>query len=348
MKHASSLFTALAFSLSVFLVFSGCLEARGNSAEESKLLMGTTINIKVPLVPGLDEDRAKGAIDKAFGEIERVESVFSVYRNRSEASRINSLKAGQKLAVSAEMFHLIQACVRYSEITEGAFDITVKPLMDLWNNCKREGRLPSRTELNSALEKVGWRQIVLDKNKKTVSFRREGMALDFGGVAKGYASDRAARVLKMSGIRSAVIDCGGDVFCLGRSSKWHPWTVGIRHPREKGKLISEIPVENEAVDTSGDYENYFILEGKRYSHIIDPRSGYPVGDTTASATVIAKDATSADALATGLCVLGKSGMKIIDSDPDLGAIIIEKTGVGGLSVNLSNSLKEKVHVEKIQ
>ena len=346
MKRVPSLFAGLTLCLSAFLIFSGYLEARGNSAEESRLLMGTTINIKVPLVPGLDEDMAKGAIDKAFAEIERVENVFSVYRDRSEASRINSLKDGQKLAVSSEMFFFLERCIRYSEITNGAFDITVKPLVDLWNNCKKEGGVPSRTELDTTLGKVGWRQIALDKTKKTVSFRKGGMAVDFGGVAKGYASDRAACVLKMSGIKSAVIDCGGDVFCLGRSSKWHPWTVGIRHPREKGRLISEVPVENAAVDTSGDYENYFILEGKRYSHIIDPRSGYPVGDTTVSATVIAKDAATADALATGLCVLGIKGMNIIDSDPDLGAIIIEKTD-SGLSVNLSNSLKEKVHVEEI-
>ena len=347
MKRASVLFSALAFSLSAFLISSGLLEARGNSVEGSRILMGTTVNIKVPLVPGLDEDKARSAMDKAFAEIERVESVFSVYRSKSEAFKINSLKASQKLAVSAEMFYLLERCVRYSELTDGAFDITVKPLVDLWNKCKNEGRAPPQAELDAAVGKVGWRQVILDKDKKTVSFRRNGMAVDFGGVAKGYASDRAARVLKMNGINSAVIDCGGDVFCLGRSSKWHQWTVGIQHPREKGRLISEVPVEDEAVDTSGDYENYFILEGRRYSHIIDPRSGYPIGDETVSATVVAKDAATADALATGLCVLGSAGMKIIDSDPGLGAIIIENTG-SGLSVNLSKSLKEKVHAEEIK
>jgi FAD:protein FMN transferase len=207
-------------------------------------------------------------------------------------------------------------------MTAGAFDITVKPLADLWGECEKAGRVPTGDELKSVMSRVGFRYIELGRNPATISFGRAGMSIDMGAIAKGYATDRAIAILKAGGILNAIVNSGGDMYCLGQRSADRPWKIGIQHPRDKDKLIIEFFLKDKAVDTSGDYENFFIIDGKRYSHIIDPRKGYPVGDDVVSASVIASDSETADALATALCILGKDGFSIIDSVAAAAGIIV--------------------------
>ncbi|MCM8790422.1 MAG: FAD:protein FMN transferase [Candidatus Omnitrophica bacterium] len=285
--------------------------------------MGTIVQIKVPLRPGLDKKAADYAIDRAFDEIDRVEKVFSVYRQDSEISRINGLKLGEEMKITTETFSLIERSVEYTKKTSGAFDITVYPLVRLWQDARMSGRLPAVSEIKKALEKVGAANIILDKTKMTISFAKDGVAIDLGGVAKGYATDRAIKVLQEIGIRDAIVNSGGDIYCLGARSKFRPWRVGIRHPRKSSEVFMELDVMDEAVVTSGDYEKYFTLEGRRYSHIIDPRTGYPVGDYIISATVVSEDTVRADMLATALCVLGREGLKIVDSEKAMAAIVVK-------------------------
>ena len=163
------------------------------------------------------------------------------------------------------------------------------------------------------------------------------MSIDMGGVAKGYATDRAVKVLRENGIRNAIVVSGGDIYCLGTRQPFERWMVGIQHPREPDKILYKINIENEAIDTSGDYEKYFIIYGKRYSHIIDPRTGYPIGDDVMSATIIAGNAETSDAYATALCVLGKKGMDIINKK-GLGGVVIRKDG-DLMDVDISKGLK---------
>lgn len=321
------------------------LSSSGVTVEKTGLMMGTVVEIRAVARRGLTGAQAEAAIDRAFAEMARVEGIFSVYRKDSEISRINTMKAAEKMTLSEETFGLIGKSVAYSAKTGGAFDITVKPLVDLWARAKSEGRLPASEEIDAARGRVGSQYLVLDEGKRTISFAKDGMALDLGGVAKGYAADRAIAVLRKNGVKDAIVNAGGDAYCLGRRSAFRSWKVGVRHPRKPGALIIELPLEDRAIDTSGDYEKFFMLAERRYSHIIDPRSGYPVGDDVVSATVLAPDSTTADILATALCVLGEAGMRLIEGDPALDAIMIRMKG-GGLEMVTSKGLRRYEESEK--
>lgn len=320
------LFTILTSVLpAVFLPLN--LAASEKIIEKTDLYMGTIVQIKAPLVSGEDERLVNRVIEKAFNEIGRVERLFSAFKQDSEVSKINSLHAGEVLKISAEVFDLIEKTIEYNKKTDGAFDITVKPLVDLWAGARAGQVMPSEGEIKEALAKVGSQFIALDGAKRTISFRKNGMAIDLAGVAKGYATDRAMQVLKENGVKNAIVNAGGDMHCLGSKSGTEPWIIGIQHPRDKAKVLTELKLRDKAVDTSGDYEKYFVLDGKRYSHIIDPRSGFPVGDDVVSATAIAGDSTKADIFATALCVLGRKGIGVAEVS-GVDALIVFKKGDG--------------------
>jgi thiamine biosynthesis lipoprotein len=310
--------------------------------EKTALLMGTVVEIKVPLPTGSARREVEPKVEKALEEVRRIENLFSVFVEESEVSKINRLKKGDILKIDEEVFGLIEKAVGFSSATNGAFDITVKPLVDLWSAAKEKSSLPSDEEVRAVAEKVGSADIILDKAAGTIAFGKDGMAIDLGAIAKGYATDMAIKSLKENGIKDAIVNCGGDMYCLGRRSADEQWKVGIRDPRNKDKLFLELRLEDKAIDTSGDYEKFYIVNGKRYSHIIDPRSGYPVGDEVASASVITGDSVTADALATALCVLGRNGLNALDAIGGADAVIIfvEK---GKLRADMSDGLKRRYH-----
>lgn len=315
-----------------------------NTVDKSAVLMGTFVNIKVPVTDGLSRADAAAAIDKAMDEIRRVERLFSVYMDDSEISRLNRAKKGEAVKIEEEAFSLIERSADFSLATDGAFDITVKPLVDLWSEARRSGKVPSDEEVRSARSRVGFRDLILDRGERTVAFGKDAMALDMGAVAKGYAADMAARTLAENGVRNAIVGCGGDMRCLGVRSPGKGWKVGIRHPRDKGRTFMDIVLSDAAVDTSGDYEKFFIAGGRRFSHIIDPRTGYPA-EGAVSATVVSDDSVTSDAFATALCVLGSEGLRrLADTGPG-GAIIISYKN-GGLSIDTTKGFKERYHAIK--
>lgn len=321
-----------------------CLYDNAPVIERERLLMGTIVRIKAPVGTDCNAKRVDEAIEKAFGEMIRVESVFSVYKADSEVSGINRLKIRETLKISSETFDLISKSIEYSRKTGGAFDITVKPLIDIWVKAKADGKMPAEDDIKDVMKRVGSDDILLDKADGTIAFKKSGMALDLGGVAKGYAADRAIKILMENGIRNAIVNSGGDMYCLGMRSKDEIWSVGIQHPRDKNRIFLELKLKNRAVDTSGDYEKYFILDGKRYSHIINPATGYPVGDDVVSASVIADDAATADILATALCVLGREGLEIIDPARGQDAIVVfEKDG--RLNIEMTEGLRGRYSVK---
>lgn len=326
MTPARILAIAALIVVSFAIYLPGYVLEAGKVVSETRFLMGTIVQIKVALVPNKDAREVRQITAKAFEEIKRVEGVFSVFYPDSEISQINRLKAGERLKISSEAFDLIKKSIEYNKKTEGAFDITVKPLVDLWKRAKAAGKIPTPEEIEVSLARVGSNEIILDDAEKTISFRKDGMALDLGGVAKGYATARAVGILKASGIRNAIVNSGGDMYCLGKKSDREFWKVGIQHPRNRNRMFLELRLKDKAVDTSGDYEKYFILDGRRYSHIIDPRTGYPVGDNIVSASVIADDSAMADILATALCVLGREGLMIVETMSGADAMIIVKVG----------------------
>jgi len=341
-------FRSLILSSVLALTLSSCsysgVGRENRIIERTEPAMGTIVTIKVSVAPGESEATARDAIGLAMAEIGRVESLFSAYREDSQVAKLNRARPNEAVKIDPEVFGLIKRSVGYSKDTYGAFDITVKPLVDLWKLAKASGILPSEKDIREAMVRVGSEKIVLDDKAKTVSFTVGGMSIDMSGVAKGYATDRAVKILRDNGVRNAIVDSGGDMYCLGKRNPTGQWVVGIQHPRDRGRILYKIEIENEGIDTSGDYEKYFMIGGKRYSHIIDPRTGFPIGDDVVSATVIAKDSETADAYATAFCVLGEAGMGIMDKKGLKGVTI--RNNNGAISVEMSKGLK--VRGDKIE
>ena len=308
--------------------------------DKTSMLMGSEVEIKIPVAGDGDRARIESAIGEAFKEIKALEDLLSVFKTDSVTSRIDRLKAGEKLNLDVEIFTLIKKSVEYSDKTRGAFDITIKPLADLWNASGEEKKLPAENDIRDALEKVGARKILLDEADMTISLEKEGMGIDLGGIGQGYATDKATQILKGRGIKSAIVNSSGDIYCLGTRSGKKLWKIGIQHPRRRDEIIFEIFLKDKAISTSGDYEKYFVLNGKRYSHIIDARTGYPVGDDVVSASAVAVDSTTADAFATALCILGESGLDVAESF-NIDAIIIVKDRAGLLGVKMTKGFKAK-------
>jgi len=276
---------------------------------QTRILMGTYVTI---ICDGSRED-----INGAFSVIKKVENLMSDQLPGSEIYLLNQKGEGEVSNWTAEV---IKKAVEFSQITGGAFDISVGPLVDLWRNAELRGRVPFSKELERARSLVGYRNIAVENGR--VKLKNEGMRLDLGGIAKGYAVDKAIGVLKRRGVKNALVNAGGDLFCLGEGPHGK-WRVGIQHPREEGKIVGIIKISNKAVATSGDYRRYYVIEGRRYGHIINPFTGWTIQGNPMSVTIIAPDTTTADALATGIFVLGPDkGMKIINELPDVEAMII--------------------------
>ena len=257
---------------------------------DTRVLMGTFVEV-------ISTDARAQKI--AFDEIKRIEDLLSKYRSDSEISRLN--RAG-KLKVSAETFALLKTCKEFSAATDGAFDVSVGALVDLWGFTDKKFRVPSEQEIAAALAKVGSEKIVLNVSDGTVEFSSPGLKIDLGAVAKGYALDRAIEKIKQAGINSCLINAGGEVYCLG-NNRGRPWKVAIKNPRGKG-VVGFLELHDAAVATSGDYEQYFIAQNKRYAHILDPRTGYPAQKAVEAVTIIADSGLTADVLATAVCVVG--------------------------------------------
>ncbi len=247
--------------------------------------MGTTFTIVA-----YDESRSRlqGAVDSAFEEVRRIDAVLSNYREDSEWSRINREAAQRPVAVSDEVFRLLEACQAYSRASGGAFDITVGPLLKLWGFYKGSGRVPHRAEIRTALGRVGYEKVILDPAERTVRFTVPGVELDPGGIGKGYAVDRMVEILEDAGIRSALVSGGGSsIYGLGAPPGERGWRVEIRDPKSPQRSVETLVIANESLSTSGNYEKFFYAGGKLYSHIFDPRTGYPAANGVLSVSVVA-------------------------------------------------------------
>jgi thiamine biosynthesis lipoprotein len=258
--------------------------------KDTRLVLGTYIEVTSP---------DKRATKIVFDEISRIEDLLSKYRPESEVSELNRLG---KLKVSPETFYIIKKSKEFSEASYGAFDITVAPLMDLWGFTNKEYRVPKDSEIKNTMKLIGSDKIVLNELNSVIEFSVPGMKIDLGGIAKGFAIDCAVKKLREKNISSCLI-AGGQVYALGDKFA-KPWRVTIKSPRERN-LAGYLELKDQSAATSGDYEQYFTKNGKKYSHIMDPRSGYPADSGISSVTVIAQDGLTADALSTAVSVLGK-------------------------------------------
>jgi len=281
--------------------------------KQTEMIMGTLVEITV--IPANEK-----AIREAFEALKKVDLLMSTYKEDSEISILN--REG-KAQVSEETLEVIEDAIKFSNLTDGAFDITCRPLINLWKKAKKEEKLPAEMEIEEAISLVGYQRIILEGNQ--IRLEKKGMQIDLGGIAKGYAVDKAIEALKKNGIKRALVNAGGDLYALGIDPQGEKWQIGVQDPREEDKIIDIIKVKDKAVATSGDYRRYFTLEGKRFSHIVNPKTGLTVQDVPMSVTIIGPDATTTDALSTGVFVLGpEEGMKLIESLPEVEGMIISE------------------------
>lgn len=309
----------------------------GDLHREVRLLMDTGVEI----VLLADSPTEAGQIsDQVFDEMERLESRFSRSLAGSEISSLNHQAGKGPVAVSPETIDLLEQARHYSDLSKGAFDPTIAPLLDRWGFPEGNYRVPADSEIKALLPLVDYTLVAIDRPRQQASLLAEGVCLDVGGIAKGYIIDRGVDRLRQAGVSHGFIDAGGDIGIAGPRPGGEPWRIGIRHPRQEEKMLAVIPLSSGAIATSGDYERMFEQGGQRYHHILDPDTGYPA-NRLISATVIAPTATEADALSTAVFVLGpEQGLKLVESLSGVEAILVTPR----LEVIISSGLQGKVEL----
>jgi len=293
-----------------------------------------------------DGQRGKEALDKAFAEFERISNLTDRFSKEgkntalsSDVIRINENAGIKPVQVSADTLKIIQRSLYYAQLSGGSFDITIGPIMDLWGFGKNEQHVPSDEQIKETLALVDYRKVIVDQDNGTVYLQKPGMSLDFGGVAKGYATEAAAKVLRESGIKHALINAGGNVYALGTKPDGTQWRVGVRDPRNENGLIAVLSVKDTSVVTSGDYERYFEEGGIRYSHLIDPSTGKQARDLIQT-TVVTESSTDADILNKPLFVLGRQrGMSFAGNLQGVGAIFVGADKQVTFTGNLTDQLE---------
>jgi thiamine biosynthesis lipoprotein len=307
--------------LALLLVVAGLpLPAHAEWRSRAEAIMGTRIYVEL----WADND-AKGdaGIDAVMDEMRRIDNLMSHYKPESQLSQINARGAQEPVQVDAELFDLIKLSTHYSEITEGAFDITYASVGHLYDYPHHIR--PTEEQIKAALPAVNWRNMLLDPVHHTVKFEHPGMRIDLGGIGKGYAVDRGIIILQGMGFKHALVTAGGDSRIIG-DRLGRPWVVGIRNPDDKNKVVTRIPLVDSAMSTSGDYERFFDENGIRYHHIIDPRTGHSASKVR-SATILGPTATQTDGMSKTAFVLGpEKALEIINRMPEYDAVFVTPDG----------------------
>jgi thiamine biosynthesis lipoprotein len=305
--------------------------------------MGTHLLLAAYTSDAHDEAALRSMFAKAFAEIKRLEGLMTTWRDDSEVSRINAAAGKARVTVGAETLAVIEKSVWMSERSEGVFDVTFEAMHGLWKfDQDLEEKVPQGVDVEAARKLIDFRRIKIDHDARTVMLERPGMRMSLGGIAKGYAVDAAARVLRGEGLEAFFVRAGGDLFVQGKKPDGAPFHVGVRDPRgrDADDCFAMLPVEDHAFSTAGDYERSFVKDGKRYHHIIDPRTGFPA-TASRSVTIWAGDAFTADAIDDAVFILGpKKGLELVESLPDTGAVIVDEHN----KVWVSQRLKDKVQV----
>lgn len=300
----------------------------------SRPLLGTVVSITI----ADDIDRAP-LFDAAFKEIERIQSIFNPGDDGSDVSKINSSAYKRPVTVSDDCIDILLVARDVSEKTEGAFDMTFASMAGLWNLSKDDFIPPSKEKVAAKLNFVSYKNVFIDKQNKTVRLLKEGTKIGLGGIVKGYASKRAVEVLKFMGAKNVLVACAGDIHVAG-DNNGKPWIVGIKDPRGDSVIATFYMEDGDSVSTSGDYERYKIYNGKRYHHIIDPKTGFPADSGLISVTVLSKDSILTDAYSTAFFVLGLAkSINILKKEPTIKAVFVTSDMV----VYTSEALKGKIN-----
>ena len=321
MKKIALIFISFLFSISI--------ASQEKKYDRVLKLMGTRFDLSVV---ANSEKEANIYMDIAVAEMNRIESVISSWDKDSETSKINQNAGVKPVEVSNELFELIKRAIQISNITDGAFDISYASMDKIWKFDGTITEMPSAKAIKKSVEKVGYKNIILNEKEQTVFLKLEGMKIGFGAIGKGYAADKAKKILQEKGVKAGLMNASGDLNCWGKQPNGESWKVGITNPLNKNKMYSWFDIDNQAVVTSGNYEKFIHFNGKKYSHIINPKTGYPANGIV-SATVFAPKAELADALATSIFVMGTEvGIDLVNQLKGVECIIIDA--------------KNKVHTSK--
>lgn len=296
----------------------GCATRSAHPTSKTEFALDTACTISI-------YDKAPpGTLDKAFALLNNVGARMTIDEPTGELIKVNAAAGKRPVHVDSELFGVIKVGLRFSQLTGGAFDITIGPLTKLWGIGTGGSSVPPEAKIKQALGLVDYRDVVLDAASETVYLKRPGMVIDLGAVAKGYAGDRLRSFLEQAGVRHAIIDLGGNVVAVGSKPDGSPWRIGIQAPElRRGGYMGVLSVRDEAVVSSGQYERFITVDGKRYGHILSTTTGYPVDSRITSSTIITASSTDADALSTSVFALGiKKGLALVNSLPGVEAIIL--------------------------
>ncbi len=310
-------------TIAIVAIFIGYRRTNIYEVESGKIItMGTGARVKA-LAP--NRQTAQNCIRVAMEQFNLIEKIFSDKRSDSQISLVNREAYKRPVKVSREVFDLITTSFTFSELSGGAFDITVGPLVDLWKQAGDANNVPSDEQIKESLSKVGYKKLILNEADSSVRFTVEGMRLDFGGIAKGYAVDLAVEAMLDSGAVGGMVDIGGNIRCFGKPPKeQEDWVIGVQNPNLSSpqQVIMILKLDDKSAATSGNYKRFVTIGGRHFSHIIDPRTGQTVEELS-SVTIITEQATDADALSTSVTVMGaEDGMKLIEKIPLTDAIVI--------------------------
>jgi FAD:protein FMN transferase len=295
----------LLFTMTLLVIITAC--ARQRTVQKTEAIMGTEVTITVVAQSAAEGD---AAIEAGMAELRRLDAMMSLYKDTSEISQVNLAAGKHPVKVSPEMIEVVEDGAEVSKLSNGVFDLTIGPLVVLWQMRLKEGKVPTDAEIAGIKPLVNYKNIVVDKKASTIYLKKTGMIMDFGGM-KGYTADRVAGIFKKRGITNAVIAVAGDIWVLGRRDDGKPWRIGVQHPREHDKVLAVLDLSDKYVSTSGDYERFVIKENKRYHHIIDPRTGKP-SKGVISATLVGDKGALIDPLTKVPFILGpEEGLKIV-------------------------------------
>jgi thiamine biosynthesis lipoprotein len=289
-----------------------------HEAVRSGYVLGTLINLRAY------GNAPEAAIEEAFEKLNDIDDKMSAFKENSEISKINSGAGLKAESVSNDTYFVVKKALEYSKILEGTFDPTIRPLVKLWGIGTKQEKIPQKVEIENTLEFVNYNDVLLEEKNNSIILRKENQALDVGGIAKGFAADEVRNIFVKHMVKSALIDLGGNIFALGNKIDNTPWRVGIQNPfKSRGEFIGILSVVNKSIVTSGNYERYFMKDGRRFHHIIDPKTGYPSESKIISATIVSDDSIDGDGLSTGIYILGvEKSLRIIESIEGVEAILV--------------------------
>jgi thiamine biosynthesis lipoprotein len=291
--------------------------------KRTTLLMGGRFDITIVAKDSLS---AEQNIDTVIAEITRIENLISDWKSDSQVSEVNQNAGIRPIKVDREVFELTQRAIQFSEVTHGGFDISFAAMDKIWKFDGSMTAMPSAEAIKKSVEKVGYKNIILDSVQSTIYLKLKGMKIGFGALGEGYATDKCRDMMIAKGIKAGIINGSGDMSTWGKQPNGKPWNIGITNPFHPEKLLAAVPLQQDAVTTSGSYEKFVVLDGKRYSHIINPATGYPATGLC-SVTVFGPNAETSNGLSTSLMVLGKKeGLLLLNKYPDYSCLMITDNG----------------------